>query len=58
MACRVAGFHSRTLPSASAVARTLPSGLNATAYTPPPDPVSTGRGAPTACPVAGFHSRT
>jgi len=32
--------------------------LNATADTPPPGPVSAGRGAPAACRVARFHSRT
>jgi hypothetical protein len=31
----VRGFHSRTLPSVPAVAITLPSGLNATPFTPP-----------------------
>ena len=58
MPCWVAGFHSRTYPPASAVARSLPSGLNAIPYAPPSRPVSTGSGAPTACPVTGFHSRT
>ena len=58
MGCLVAGFHSRTVPSASALARSSPSGLNATPFTPPPDAVSAGRGAPIACLVAGFHSRT
>src|SRR6516162_626872 len=50
--------HVRTAPSVSAVARSLPSGLNATPDTLPPEPAPARRGAPTACPVAGFHSRT
>jgi hypothetical protein len=53
-----AGFHSRTMPLASAVARSLPSGLKTTASTLPPETVSAGRGLPTERPVAGFHSRT
>ena len=58
MARPVAEFHSRTMPSAPAVASSLPSGLNATPNTLPPEPVSAGRGAPTGCPVTGFHNRT
>src|SRR5262249_13112438 len=50
--------HVRTVPSASAVARSLPSGLNATPVTLPPEPVPAGREAPAACQVAVFHSRT
>ena len=56
--------HSRTVPllgSLSALARSLPSGLNATPATPyalPPGWGSAGTGAPTGCRVAGFHSRT
>ena len=53
----VAGFHSRTVPSAPALASSLPSGLNATPYTPSWR-WSAWRGAPTGWPVAGFHSRT
>ena len=34
-ACPVAGFHSRTVPSPSALASSLPSGLNATPVTLP-----------------------
>ena len=56
MAALVAGFHSRTVPSASALASSSPSGLNATPFTP--YPIAAGRGVPMGCPVAGFHSRT
>ena len=53
----VPGFQSRTVPSLSALASILPSGLNATAFTPPQ--VRGGsRGAPMGWPVPGFHSRT
>ena len=52
----MAGFHSRTVPSPPALASSLPSGLNATPYTP--CRALACRGAPTARPVAGFHSRT
>ena len=54
----VAGFHSRTVPSPPALASSLPSGLNATAITPPSGPEPVRSGAPTGRPVAGFHSRT
>src|SRR5690348_18142989 len=50
--------HVRTVPSASALARSLPSGLNATPDTRRPELVPAGRGAPTGCRVAMFHSRT
>ena len=50
MACPVAGSHSRTYPSASALASSWPDGLNYTPCTPPLGPVSAGRGAPMACP--------
>ena len=52
----MAGFHSRTVPSASALASSLPPGLNATPYTPKMAPVWWD--GPTGRPVAGFHSRT
>jgi hypothetical protein len=53
----VAVFHSRTVPSPSALASRVPSGLNATADTPlGPEPVAMD--APTGWPVAGSHSRT
>jgi signal transduction histidine kinase len=53
----VAGFHARTVPSPSPVASSVPSGLNATAFTLYPLlavawRVAMGRR------VAGFHSRT
>jgi hypothetical protein len=51
-----AGFHSRTVPSSPPVASSVPSGLNATPYTP--CWALAWGGAPTARPVAGFHSRT
>src|SRR5262249_18477975 len=51
-----AGFHSRTVPSPSSLASSLPSGLNATLGTPLRAPVRMG--VPTRWPVAGFHSRT
>ncbi len=35
----VAGFHSGMVPSPSAAASSLPSGLNATPYTPNPEPL-------------------
>ena len=54
----VAGFHSRTVPSASALASSVPSGLNATPGTPNRGLLVAWRGAPTGWPVAGFHSRT
>ena len=57
MGWRLARFHSRTVPSASALASSLPSGLNATARTPFGLLVA-WRGAPTGWPVARFHSRT
>ena len=53
----VAGFHSRTAPPPSALASSVPSGLNATAETPLKGMVA-AIGAPTGWPVAGFHSRT
>ena len=46
------------VPSVSAVARSVPSGLKATPDTLPPEPAPAGRGVPTGCPVEGFHSRT
>ena len=53
----VAGSHSRTVPSPSALASSLPSGLNAT-----PQHATLGAdgldGLPTGWPVAGSHSRT
>ena len=58
MARPVTGFHNRTMPSASPVASSLPSGLNATPNTLPPELISAARGAPTGCPVTGFHNRT
>src|SRR5215472_9678873 len=48
--CLVAGFHSRTVPSPSAVASSLPFGLKATLLCP-------GK-TPDFCRVTGFHSRT
>ena len=54
----VAGFHNRTVPSLSALASSLPSGLNATPTTTlEPRPVA-WTGVRTAWPVAGFHNRT
>src|SRR2546423_267175 len=50
----VTGTHSRTVPSPSPAASSLPPGLNATAATPP----LIWNGAPMGRPVAGFHSRT
>jgi hypothetical protein len=38
----------------SALASSLPSGMNGTLYTPPPKPVSVWMGGPTSLPVAGF----
>ena len=52
----VAGFHSRTLSSPPVLASSLPSGLNATPYTP--HRALAWRIVPTRRPVAGFHSRT
>ena len=52
----VAGFHSRTVPSPSELASSVPSGLNATPYTP--HRALAWRVLPTGRPVAGFHSRT
>src|SRR5262249_62176879 len=54
---RGAGFHSRPVPSPQPPASSLPSGLNATPYTPVLGPVPVWRVA-TRRPVAGFHSRT
>ena len=55
----VTGFHNRTVPSPPAVASSLPSGLNATASTPPWGPALVAwRGAPTGWLVTGFHHRT
>src|SRR6266699_354565 len=51
----MAGFHSRAVPAASAVARVLPSGLNATEYTAIAPTVSDAP--PTCSLVATFHSR-
>ena len=45
------------MPSAPALASSLPSGLNATPVTPPWALVA-WRGAPAGWPVAGFHNRT
>ena len=53
----VTGSHSRTVPSPSALASSLPSGLNATPSTPT-GPVVAGWRVPTAWPVAGSHNRT
>ena len=54
----VAGSHNRTLPSASALASSLPSGLNATPFTPTASPVVSARMVRTGWPVAGSHNRT
>ena len=54
----VAGSHSRTVPSVSALASSLPSGLNATPFTQRTGAGDGTEGAPTGWPVAGFHSRT
>ena len=53
----VAGSHNRTVPSASALASSLPSGLNATPSTPPPLGLA-ARIVRSAWPVAGSHNRT
>ena len=53
----VTGSHSRTVPSAPALASSLPTGLNATANTPYPV-LAMWRGVPAGRPAAGFHSRT
>src|SRR5205807_2312517 len=52
---RVTGFQNRTVALPSSLASSLPSGLNASPYTPAG---SFWRGAPTGWPVSGFHSRT
>ena len=54
----VAGFHSWTVPSSSALASSLPSRLNATSFTPPTALVSAWRGDPTGRPLDTSHSRT
>src|SRR5438552_2915773 len=54
---RVIGFHSRTV-LASAVASSLPPGLNATTSAAPRGAVAAGSGAPAGRWVSGFHSRT
>ena len=54
----MAGFHSRTVPSEPALASSLPSGLNATPYTPALGPVTAGRGVPEGWRVTVFHSRS
>ena len=51
----VAGSHNRTMPSPSALASSLPSGLNATPFT---RPEVSARMVRTAWPVAGSHNRT
>src|SRR5215472_11674966 len=59
MAWWVAGFHNRTGPSLSALASSLPLGLNATASTPPfGPPASAVMGALTGRWVARLHSCT
>src|SRR5438105_4595958 len=52
----VAGFHSPTVPSVSALASRLPSGLNATPYTP--SRALPWMGPPKGCLLAVFHSRS
>ena len=52
----VAGSHNRTVPSPSALASSLPSGLNATRSRRVGAGV--GEGAPMGWPVAGSHNRT
>ena len=54
----VAGFHSRTLPSVSALASSLPSGLNAAPGTPYRKLLVAWMGATAERPVAGCHSHT
>ena len=54
----VAGSHNRTVPSASALASSLPSGLNATPFTPRPGRRCRPGGCATGWPVAGSHNRT
>ena len=51
----MSAFHSRTVPSAPALASRCPSGLNTTLCTVPLCPVS---GSPTGWPVSALHSRT
>src|SRR5207249_1365697 len=50
----VAAFHNRTVPSPLALARVLPSGLNATEQT---RPVPAAGGAPVGRPAAACHTR-
>ena len=46
------------VPFASALASSVPSGLNATPVAPPCGPVPASSGGPTGWPAAGSHSRT